>query len=101
MGVSEESERALKWSERSKVECSGANERVSGASDQRPVSSHDNRILKESRGRLLRLFARTAHFAHSLCSALLNLLARSVHGLAHIYKYYFFLNSVSLSKKNK
>ena len=75
MGVSKESEWALKWSERSKVECNRASERVSGASGWRPVSSHDNRILKESRGRSLRLFARTAHSAHSLCSALISSLA--------------------------
>ena len=36
-----------------------------------PVSSRDNRVLKEPLGRSLRSFARTAHSAHSLCSALL------------------------------
>ena len=87
MGVSEESERALKWSERSKVECSGASERVSGASDRRPVSSHENRILKEPLGRWLCLFARTAHSAHSahsLCRAPLGYICLNLFGYAEL-----------------
>ena len=51
----------------------------------------DNRVLNGPLGRSLRSFARTAHSAHSLRSALLRYahlatltsLARSVHGLAH------------------
>ena len=45
-----------------------------------PVSTRDNRVLKGPLGRSLRSFARTAH---SLRSALLALLARSIHRLAH------------------
>ena len=40
----------------------------------------DDRVLKGPLGRSLRSFTRTAHSAHSLCSATL---ASSVHGLAH------------------
>ena len=43
----------------------------------------DDCVLKGPLGRSLRWFARTAHSAHSLRSATLASLARSVHGLAH------------------
>ena len=42
----------------------------------------DDLVLNGPLGRSLRLFARAAHSAHSLCSAPLRY-ARSVHGLAH------------------
>ena len=55
------------------------------------VSSHRQSRFNGPLGRSLRLFTRTAHSTHSLCSTplryacftLLALLARSIHGLAH------------------
>ena len=51
--------------------------------DSEPVSTRDNGVLKGPLGRLLRSFARTAHSAHLLRSALLCLLTPFTGSLTH------------------
>ena len=58
--------------------------KIKNENELEPVSTRDNRVFNWPLGRSLHLFARTAHSAHSLCSAPLCYarFARSLHSRA-------------------